>query len=185
MTPEELQTCFDGKERRKHCEYADAAADRAVKRTFAIFGIDVGDPEKVKKLQSVFQFAENMQKITKKSNIAFWLTFIAALAGGMALTFWEGLKSALKCLPFILLFALSAHAADVTLSLNPNSTTEPAGYRLYYGLTSHAYTSSADLGFRAKDVKFTVPLDLQQGEVYYFAATAYDAQANESSFLTR
>ena len=116
MTPEELQTCFDGKERRKHCEYADSAVDRAVQRSFAIFGIDVGDPEKVKKLQSVFQFAENMQKITKKSNIVFWMTFVAALAGAMALTFWEGLKAALKCLPFILLFAIPAHAADWSLT---------------------------------------------------------------------
>ncbi len=81
------------------------------------------------------------------------------------------------------LFTTVCQAADVTLALNPNSTVEPAGYKLYVGEKSKDYTVVVDLGPRERDIKFTVTLpDLLRGKIYYFAATAYDGQKNESSF---
>lgn len=74
-------------------------------------------------------------------------------------------------------------AADVTLSLNPNSTTEPAGYKLYYGTKTKNYTSSVDLGAQVRDVQFTVSIEeIVPGNTYYFAATAYDVDKNESAY---
>lgn len=80
----------------------------------------------------------------------------------------------------------SANAAMITLALNPNSTTEPAGYKLYYGQNSRemeGYPFNTDLGWHQRDVQFDITLpDLEPGKKYYFAATAYDGSWNESSF---
>lgn len=106
-----------------------------------------------------------------------WL-LVATLAGIIT----QLVLSTLRCIPFILLFACFAQAADVTLALNPNSTTDPAGYKLYIGTKSREYTIVVDLGPRERDVKFTIEVDLLPGKIYYVAATAYDASGNESSF---
>ena len=90
----------------------------------------------------------------------------------------------------VLLFCLfitisSASAAEVTMAINPNSTTDPAGYKLYWGKESGQYTSaqSLDLGARVRDVPFTVTIgEIVPGNTYYFAATAYDASGNESEY---
>ena len=79
----------------------------------------------------------------------------------------------LACFLVGFLFAAYANAADVTLALNPNSTTEPAGYKLYWGTTAGTYTVSIDLGPRGRDLPFTITLELKHGTIYYFAATAY------------
>ena len=108
-----------------------------------------------------------------------WL-LIATLAGIIT----QLLMQVFKCVPFILFFALSAHAADVTLSLNPNSTTVPAGYKLYAGTVSKGpYPIVVPLGSRVRDIPFTVTIpELESGKIYYFVATAYDENKNESSF---
>ncbi len=82
----------------------------------------------------------------------------------------------------LLLLTTFASAAEVTLILDPNSTTDPAGYKLFWGQESGKYTGNLDIGTRPRDVKFTVPIDLEPGKTYYFAATAYDGQRNESSY---
>ncbi len=82
----------------------------------------------------------------------------------------------------LLLLTTLASAAEVTLALNPNSTVDPTGYRLLWGQESGKYTGDIDLGSKPRDVKFTVPIDLESGKTYYFVATAYDGQGNESSY---
>lgn len=81
--------------------------------------------------------------------------------------------------------AIAAHAATVTLALNPNSTTEPAGYKLYWGEISRetgAYSGEYDLGWHERDIPFDITLPLIQGTTYFFAATAYDNSDNESGY---
>lgn len=81
------------------------------------------------------------------------------------------------------LFITICHAADVTLALNPNSTTDPAGYKLHWGQESREYTDSLDLGPRARDVQFTVTIgEIIPGKTYYFTATAYDGAGNKSAY---
>lgn len=79
-------------------------------------------------------------------------------------------------------FAAIVSAATITLALNPNSTTEPAGYKLYYGSVSRTYTAMLDLGWYERDIIHDITLPLECGELYYFAATAYDSNGNESSY---
>jgi hypothetical protein len=53
-----------------------------------------------------------------------------------------------------------------------------AGYRVYYGTSSHNYSKSSDVG-SATTYKAT---NLQVGVPYYFAVTAYDQLGNESKY---
>jgi len=82
---------------------------------------------------------------------------------------------------FLLSFACSVQAvysAQVTLAWNANTDPNIAGYKIYYGTSSRNYDVSLDLG------NFTscTIADMEEGKSYYFAATAYDIQGNESSF---
>src|SRR5438552_3742989 len=71
--------------------------------------------------------------------------------------------------------ALSS-AAQVTLAWDPNTETDLAGYKLYYGTSSGSYPSSVDVG---NLTSYTLS-GLLEGRTYYFAATAYDLNVNES-----
>lgn len=71
-----------------------------------------------------------------------------------------------------------AHAGEVTLTWDANTDTNLAGYKLYYGSSSGNYQYSVDV---ANVTTYTL-MNLPDGEIYYFAATAYDVYGNESSF---
>src|SRR2546425_1408544 len=73
--------------------------------------------------------------------------------------------------------ALSS-AAQVTLAWDPNTETDLAGYKLYYGLSSGSYPSSVDVG---NLTSYTLS-GLLEGRIYYFAVTAYNLSLGESGF---
>src|SRR5438876_6257837 len=73
--------------------------------------------------------------------------------------------------------ALSS-AAQVTLAWDPNTETDLAGYKLYYGTSSGSYPSSVDVG---NLTSYTLS-GLLEGRIYYFAATAYNLSLGESGF---
>lgn len=93
MTRDDLDNCYIGKERRKGCEFADAAADRVVKRTFGLFGIDIEKLEDVEKCRKVFHFVETAQKWTSKGSFIAFSAFIIIMVGATVTTFWEGLAT--------------------------------------------------------------------------------------------
>ena len=66
----------------------------------------------------------------------------------------------------------------VTLAWNPSPTTNVAGYRVYYGTASRVYTNSVDF-VTGTNATLT---GLAAGTTYYFAATAVDANGEESPF---
>jgi hypothetical protein len=68
--------------------------------------------------------------------------------------------------------------AQVTLTWDPNSEPDLAGYKLYYGDSSGNYTNVIDVG---NEIVCTVN-DLLPGETYYFTATAYNTQGFESDY---
>jgi hypothetical protein len=65
-----------------------------------------------------------------------------------------------------------------TLSWNPSTSTNLAGYKVYVGTSSGAYSSSVDVG----NVTSYAVTNLGVGSTYYFAVTAYNASHIESSF---
>jgi hypothetical protein len=69
---------------------------------------------------------------------------------------------------------------DVTLTWVPNTDPGVVGYKLYFGLESYSYTTSVDVGDVAQAM-VTLPVS---GATYFFAATTYDEDGNESDFST-
>jgi hypothetical protein len=85
----------------------------------------------------------------------------------------------------LLLFASSAHAGETILSWEATTTssdgtplTDVAGYMVHYGQTSQNYTSIIDVG---NQTSYTLT-GLAEGQIDYFAVTAYDSSGNESAF---
>jgi hypothetical protein len=84
-------------------------------------------------------------------------------------------------LPAILIIfpAVTAYPTEVTLTEDhPSPELDVTGYRLYYGYGSEDYPVSVDVG---NQTTYTLS-DLEEGETYFIAATAYDIYGNESDF---
>ena len=79
----------------------------------------------------------------------------------------------------MMLIALPTLQADsISLAWNPSIDPYVAGYKIYYGVASHVYTSSVDVG----NVTNTNINGLSENMTYYFTATSYGANGVESSF---
>jgi hypothetical protein len=77
-----------------------------------------------------------------------------------------------------LLFCSSALAAHIDLAWNSNSEPDLAGYVVYYGTSSNAYTTAVDTG-KGTSVRIT---GLAEDTEYFFALTAYNIYGVESDF---
>lgn len=67
---------------------------------------------------------------------------------------------------------------SVSLEWDANSETNLAGYKIHFGLESRNYSKTYDV----KNVTSYTVTGLSPGIVYYFAATAYDTDNNESEY---
>jgi fibronectin type 3 domain-containing protein len=74
--------------------------------------------------------------------------------------------------------ASNAVAAQATLAWDPNTESDLAGYRIHYGTASGSYTVHTDV----HNVTTYSLTDLKEGQLYYFAVTAYDTAGNESGY---
>jgi hypothetical protein len=74
------------------------------------------------------------------------------------------------------IFTPKAFPAQVTLAWDPNTESDIAGYKLYYGNASESYSQVIDV---ANTTLYTVN-NLTNGNTYYFAVTAYDTSGYES-----
>lgn len=83
------------------------------------------------------------------------------------------------CLVLLFLFCKTSpvSAGDAILSWAPNTDSDLAGYKVYYGTASRRYGAPVTVG---NQTAYTVT-GLGLG-TYYFALTAYDAFGNESAF---
>jgi hypothetical protein len=74
-------------------------------------------------------------------------------------------------------------ATSAALSWEPNPEGDLAGYKIYYGTGSLAYTNTIVLGMTSTPSTPTYTVtNLEEGKTYYFALTAYDTSGYESSF---
>ena len=69
-------------------------------------------------------------------------------------------------------------ASSVTLVWDPSTSTNIAGYRVYYGPASRTYTNALTVG----NATSTTISNLLNGATYYFTATVYDTDNLESDF---
>ena len=75
---------YKGKERRHGCEFADAAADSAVRKTFNILGVDVDDPQQVERFRVSLRFGDKLSKFADKgffASASILAVFMATLFG--------------------------------------------------------------------------------------------------------
>ncbi len=96
-------------------------------------------------------------------------------------------------LAFILIYAHTVFATtNVNLAWNPNSESDLAGYKIYYGNSSGNYNTNIDVG---NQTSYSITpegtgegsltnIGLIEGQIYYFALTAYDTSDNESGYST-
>ena len=71
-----------------------------------------------------------------------------------------------------------AYSAQVIVTWHPNKESDIAGYRLHFGSERGKYTSTVDVGNQTS----WVLSNIGSGRRYYFAATAYDVDGNESDY---
>ncbi len=77
---------------------------------------------------------------------------------------------------FVMLVSLPLQAATLTATWDPNSESDLAGYKVYYGTESGSYSTIEDVG----NTTSYVARDLVAGQEYFFVVTAYDESGNES-----
>ena len=78
----------------------------------------------------------------------------------------------------LLLFSTALYAAQVTVAWQPNSESDLAGYKVYWGNASGVYDNSFDVG----NVTNYMIKRLAEGTTVYIAGTAYDISGNESAY---
>ncbi len=101
-----------------------------------------------------------------------------------------GLSTAALFVMIVTLFAFAGPLAaqDVTLAWNPSESPNVAGYKIYYkagstelpydGIEARQGPSPIDVG----NVTTVTLTEFPEGQVYYFWATAYDSEGNESDY---
>lgn len=73
----------------EHCPHAAEAADTAVKKVFAILGVDVDVPKEVEQFRENLRFGASMRRAADNGMLAI----IGAIAVGALAALWAGVVS--------------------------------------------------------------------------------------------
>ncbi len=92
MTRTELDTCYSGEEKRKRCEFADQAADRAVYKMWKELGIDTEDKKQVEALRSSFKMGVNIQRTASRCLTTATVAIFLAVIWKVGEALWEAFK---------------------------------------------------------------------------------------------
>lgn len=85
-----MATCDAERELCHHAEQASGdAAESAVKKVFAILGVDVDRPESVEEFRADLRFGRKLRKIADQGTLAF----IGVVAAALAAAVWAGIVS--------------------------------------------------------------------------------------------
>lgn len=90
---------------------------------------------------------------------------------------WRLIRQILVTILALVACSAAVLAANVTLAWDPNTESDLAGYKLYYGTASGVYGTVISVG---NQTTYTVT-GLPAG-TYYFAVTAYNTEGLESGF---
>lgn len=90
-----LHSC-DAADESVQCSYSERmseeAADHAVKKVFAILGVDIERPESVEEFRADLRFGKRMRKVADHGMLAFFGVVAAAFAAAV----WAGIVSKIK-----------------------------------------------------------------------------------------
>lgn len=67
-------------------------ADRAVRKTFAILGVDIDKPESVEEFRQDLRFGKRLRKIADHGTLAFFAAVAVAIVGAI----WIGISQSIK-----------------------------------------------------------------------------------------
>ena len=76
----------------ERCEFAEEAADVAVRKVFAILGVDIDKPESVEAFREDLRFGKRLRKATDHSMLAV----AAVIACAMCAAVWAGVVANLR-----------------------------------------------------------------------------------------
>ena len=68
----------------------EAAVDSAIKKTFAILGVDIDKPESVEAFREDLRFGRKLRRMSDHGTMAM----VSVVIGGILLAFWYGIKAA-------------------------------------------------------------------------------------------
>ena len=68
----------------------EAAVDSAIKKTFAILGVDIDKPESVEAFREDLRFGRKLRRMSDHGSMAM----VTVLIGGLLLALWYGIKAA-------------------------------------------------------------------------------------------
>ena len=83
-----MDSCVDVAKAISSCSYAEEAANKAVKKTFAILGVNIENPKEVRDFQDSLRFSDKLRKTAEKGAVAF----VIAVAGIAVAALWQGIK---------------------------------------------------------------------------------------------
>ena len=67
-------------------------ADRAVRKTFAILGVDIDKPESVEEFRQDLRFGKRLRKLADHGTLAFFAAVAVAIVGAI----WIGISQSIK-----------------------------------------------------------------------------------------
>lgn len=73
------------------CPQAEQAADHAVRKVFAILGVDIDKPESVEEFREDLRFGKKLRKVADHSLLALFGVVMAGLAAAV----WTGIVSSI------------------------------------------------------------------------------------------
>jgi hypothetical protein len=82
----------------------------------------------------------------------------------------------------VIFFANNLHAADVTLSWDKPDDSRVIGYKIYCGISGTNFKSTPVQTISSVNQTSCLIPNLEEGQMYDFAATSFDSDNNESAF---
>lgn len=73
------------------CPLVGEAADHAVRKVFAILGVDIDKPESVENFREDLRFGKRMRRASDHGQ----LILVGAFVGGIAMAIWSGIQTLL------------------------------------------------------------------------------------------
>lgn len=67
-------------------------ADKAVKKTFAILGVDIDNPHSIEEFRQDLRFGKRLRKIADHGTLAFFAAVAVAIVGAI----WIGITQSIK-----------------------------------------------------------------------------------------
>ena len=75
-----------------NCPHLEASAEIAVKKVFAILGVNIDVPKEVEEFRENLRFIARLRKSADRGEIAF----ISVVVGALAVALWAGVKAAIR-----------------------------------------------------------------------------------------